>query len=422
MAHITDIIKYEGDGNALIWKHPCEDFNTKSQLIVHEGQEAIFFMDGQALDIFGPGRHTLETNNIPLVGKFLNRFTGGESPFHCEVYFVNKLQSLSEKWGTDNRVGYKDPRYNDIRVEIGASGELGIVVSNAKKILLNFVGTKKGISWSNGESGFAGDLYKILRFDIMNIVKSNIGEAIKQNDIDIVEVNSHLSTISNYIRTKLDTRFEDYGISFARFSVNNIVINKDANYEEILKLNKLALGGVVRGAETADIIDDLHNQALIQQEKDNLDAQLCHNNLENTMRLEEINRAVKLEEGKTQIALTKQAAEINSIKANSEAEQKFIKGQADIQLMQMHGYADAEIMSAKGSVQAMGSTFDGQMINFAAYGLNPNDIIECSHCKKIVFNGKYCMKCGKQLSIKCPKCENINLPDSLFCNKCGTKL
>ena len=90
MAKIADIIKYEGDNSTFIWKHPCEDFNSLTQLIVHESQEAIFFMNGQALDMFGAGRYTLETQNIPLIGKVLNKATDDKTPFHCEVYFINK--------------------------------------------------------------------------------------------------------------------------------------------------------------------------------------------------------------------------------------------------------------------------------------------------------------------------------------------
>lgn len=61
MAGIIQVIKYEGDNTTFIWKHPTEDFNLGSQLIVHESQRAIFFKDGQALDLFGPGRYTLST-------------------------------------------------------------------------------------------------------------------------------------------------------------------------------------------------------------------------------------------------------------------------------------------------------------------------------------------------------------------------
>ncbi|NLC26364.1 MAG: SPFH domain-containing protein, partial [Fastidiosipila sp.] len=100
MARIADVLKYEGDNSTFIWKHPIEDFNTTTQLIVHESQEAIFFLNGQALDLFGPGRHTLETQNIPLIRKYLNKPTGDETPFHCEVYFINMVQQMAIRWGT----------------------------------------------------------------------------------------------------------------------------------------------------------------------------------------------------------------------------------------------------------------------------------------------------------------------------------
>ena len=83
MPKFFDVIKYEGDNSTFIWKYPREDFNTLSQLIVHENQEAVFFMNGQALDLFGPGRYTLKTQNIPLLGRALRLASGGISPFHC---------------------------------------------------------------------------------------------------------------------------------------------------------------------------------------------------------------------------------------------------------------------------------------------------------------------------------------------------
>ena len=90
MSELISVIKYEGDNSTFIWKHPNEDFNSGTQLIVHESQEAIFFMNGKALDLFGPGRYTLESQNIPMIGKFFNRATGDVTPFHCEIYFINK--------------------------------------------------------------------------------------------------------------------------------------------------------------------------------------------------------------------------------------------------------------------------------------------------------------------------------------------
>ena len=82
---LASIIKYEGDNSVFIWKHPIEDFNYGSQLIVHESQEAIFFKDGQALDLFGPGRYTLETQQLPLLEKVYHLPTDTEGTFHSEV-------------------------------------------------------------------------------------------------------------------------------------------------------------------------------------------------------------------------------------------------------------------------------------------------------------------------------------------------
>ncbi len=141
MAQIAEVIKYEGDNSTFIWKHPSEDFNCFTQLIVHESQEAIFFMNGQALDLFGPGRYTLETQNIPIIGKLLNRVTGDQSPFHCEVYFINKTEQMGIKWGTDSKVQYIDPTYG-FPISIGVSGEMSLRAEDSRKLLLKLVGTE----------------------------------------------------------------------------------------------------------------------------------------------------------------------------------------------------------------------------------------------------------------------------------------
>lgn len=97
MAKIADIIRYEGDNGTFTRKRPCDDFNAMTQLIVHESQKVIFFMNGQALDLFGPDRHTLETQNIPKIGELMNRNTDGETPFHCEFYYINKTMQMAVK-------------------------------------------------------------------------------------------------------------------------------------------------------------------------------------------------------------------------------------------------------------------------------------------------------------------------------------
>ena len=92
---LFEIIRKEKEDGNLIWRYPKRNFNTLSQLIVQESQEALFFSNGKALDLFGPGKYTLSTNNIPLLRNFINIPTGGKSPFTCEVYFIDKRRSNS---------------------------------------------------------------------------------------------------------------------------------------------------------------------------------------------------------------------------------------------------------------------------------------------------------------------------------------
>ena len=106
---LASIIKYEGNNETLVWKHPIEDFNMGSQLIVHESQEAIFFKDGQALDLFGPGRYTLETQQLPILEKFYKLPTDTEGTFHSEVYYINLVTQMGIKWGTDSKVRLFEP-------------------------------------------------------------------------------------------------------------------------------------------------------------------------------------------------------------------------------------------------------------------------------------------------------------------------
>lgn len=226
---IADVIKYEGDNSTFIWKHPCEDFNSMTQLIVHESQEAIFFMNGQALDLFGAGRYTLETQNIPEIGRVLGRSTGDTTPFHCEVYFINKTVQMAIKWGTDSKVQYIEPTYG-FPISIGASGEMALRAEDSRKLLLKLVGTEDFLTQSK--------LVTLFRAFLMTRVKTYIAQVIKSKAINIFEIDEHLSEFSNEIHQLLIPDFEDYGIALDRFFVTTIVKpDGDRQYEKFKELH-----------------------------------------------------------------------------------------------------------------------------------------------------------------------------------------
>ena len=228
MGKEIEIIKYEGDNNTFIWKHLCEDFNSMTQLVVHESQEALFFMNGQALDLFGPGRYTLETENIPQIGKILNRRTGDTSPFHCEVYFINKAELMSIKWGTDSKVQYIEPTYG-FPLPIGASGEMRLRVSDSRKLLVKLVGTENFLSQQK--------LVGFFRAFLMTRVKTYIAQVMKASAINIFEIDEHLTAFSESIHKLLIQDFADYGVALERFLVTAIVKpDGDKQYEKFKEL------------------------------------------------------------------------------------------------------------------------------------------------------------------------------------------
>ena len=214
MAQIAEVIKYEGNNETFIWKHPCEDFNSLTQLIVHESQEAIFFLNGQALDLFGAGRYTLETQNIPMLGKYLNRTTGDKTPFHCEVYFINKTEQMSIKWGTDSKVTYVEPTYG-FPISIGASGEMSLRAADSRKLLLKLVGTENFLGQQK--------LVSFFRAFLMTRIKTYMAQYMKNNAVNIFEIDEHLTAFSHAMKELLVPDFADYGISLERFFVTNIV-------------------------------------------------------------------------------------------------------------------------------------------------------------------------------------------------------
>ena len=229
MAKIVDVIKYEGDNSTFIWKHPCEDFNTMTQLIVHESQEAIFFMNGQALDLFGAGRYTLETQNIPLIGKAMTIPTDGKTPFHCEVYFINKTEQMAIKWGTDSKVQFMEPTYN-FPISIGASGEMALRVDDSRKLLIKLVGTENYL----GQQG----LMTYFRAILMTKVKSYLAHVIREKKISIFEIDERLDEISQALHKMLQPDFLEYGVALERFFLTVIVKpDGDASYEKFKSLH-----------------------------------------------------------------------------------------------------------------------------------------------------------------------------------------
>lgn len=180
---IPTVIGYEGDSATLVWKHPMTDFVTGSQLIVHESQEAVFYRNGEALDSFDPGRHTLETGVLPMMDRLYRLPVHGRQ-FHAEVYFVNLATHMGIKWGTPSKVGLFDPA-TGLHVELGASGSFNLRVTDARRLLIRVVGTTGGLT---RQDVFDQNGTGYFRTIVMTQVKAQLAKVIKANRLNVLEL------------------------------------------------------------------------------------------------------------------------------------------------------------------------------------------------------------------------------------------
>ena len=215
---LFEVVKYDGEPGVFAWKYPNEELGTWTQLIVNESQEAVLFKEGRALDTFQSGRHKLETANIPFLRSIINIPFGGRSPFTAEVWFINKVDTLDIKWGTPSPIQLQDPKYS-VFVPIRARGQFGICIDNAKKFLVKLVGNLKSFDKITLSEFFKG-LY-------LTKAKDAISTFLIHNNLSVLEVNTYLDEMSEFIQQGLEPIFDDYGIKLLNFSVYDLSLPED---------------------------------------------------------------------------------------------------------------------------------------------------------------------------------------------------
>lgn len=210
---LLDLIQYEGDNENLVHHSQIEDFNSKSQLVVQESQEAIFFRDGQALDLFGPGRHTLTTQNLPLLRKVVGALFGGKTPYTCDVFFINKVCVMDIMWGTDSPISLEDPKYG-LLIGVRSNGTLALNVQDSRRFVVNVVGRLKDYSVDN--------VKKAIKGSIMTVIKNAIANAIAVENVSILEISAKLMDLSGKCLELINNELEFFGLSLKKFYINNI--------------------------------------------------------------------------------------------------------------------------------------------------------------------------------------------------------
>ena len=360
---LASVIKYEGDNETLVWKHPIEDFNLGSQLIVHESQEAIFYRDGQALDLFGAGRYTLETQQLPVLEKLYKLPTDTEGTFHSEVYYVNMATQMGIKWGTDSKVGMFDPG-SGLHIEIGASGDFNIRVVNSRKLLLKLVGTTGGLKQGQllGNSaqrtvalqagGIRAEVTQevgtkgFFRTMVMTQVKSFLASTIRENGISILEIDERLMDLSEALMAKLNPRLSEYGLEISEFFINRIVCD-DPNVQRLKEQY---------AQETLEMRDIKRKTRLTAAERDLIYEQKQNERTEKVMDAESDLQVAKLE------------ADAYRAKAAAEADEMLMKATAEAEEMKRKGYTYQQETARMVGMEAMQNGLTGNGTGGGAVG------------------------------------------------------
>jgi membrane protease subunit (stomatin/prohibitin family) len=217
MSQFMEVIEWvDATGDQIIRRYPPEgsaEIKMGAQLVVRENQAAIFFRDGKGLDVFGAGRHTLSTRNLPILTKVLSLPWGFSSPFRTEVYFVNLKIFTSMRWGTKDPVAFKDSRFGLIRLR--AFGVFTMQISQPLLFINTIVGSQGSFS--------ADDVEDYLREVIVSRLNDFLGETVES----LVELPRHYDEMAGAVKARLVGDFYKYGMELKDFYINRITPPED---------------------------------------------------------------------------------------------------------------------------------------------------------------------------------------------------
>lgn len=378
---VIDVVKWNAPNNVYAWKFPSEELSTWSQLIVSESQEAVLLLGGQMFGPFGPGRHTLSTENIPGLTSLIKIPLGGKSPFTAEVWFVSKTMPLDVKWGTSDPIQVMDPQFN-IMVPIRAYGQFGLQIDNTKKFLIKLTGTMSSFDRETMSSHFKGL--------ILTKTKTVIASCIIKSKVPVLQISASLNDISNILKDEISKEMSEFGIKTINFYVNSI--NVPENDPAVIKLKE----SLAKKAEM-NILGFNYQQE----------------------RSFDVLQGAAENPGSGQSGLMGAGIGLG-MGVGLGGSFGGMMGQMGQQL-QTTGVIICSSCNAQNPDKGKFCLSCGKSLMENHNASNPeSDLVECDKCKiKSKKGGKFCPNCGRDLFKKC-KCGKEILSGSKFCPDCGT--
>jgi excisionase family DNA binding protein len=248
MARIFDVIEYPNEmKDEIVHRFPetgIGDFRVGSQVIVRESQSAVFFRDGNALDVFGPGRHTIATANIPLLIDLIGKAFNDRTPFPAEVYFVSRREFANKKWGTPQPIIVRNPGMGLGVALLQGFGTYSFQVRDPQQFVTQIVGTQ-GVYQS-------AEIEDRLRTMLLSKLQDMLGETGAKNSVP--EIIGLTEEIGAGVRAKAQDDFEALGLTLKTFYVGNLKPS-DKSAEELRQMGMLDMATYTQ-LQAADAMRD----------------------------------------------------------------------------------------------------------------------------------------------------------------------
>lgn len=253
MPRLMEVIEYfDDEGNTMVVRMPSDgpaEIKWGAQLTVRESQTAVFFRDGKAQMVFGPGRHVLKTQNIPAITKFVTSFGyGPDSPFRAEVYFLNMKLFRNLKWGTKEPILFRDPELQMVRLR--SNGMFSIQIKEPPLFLNRMVGTQNIFH--------DDDIHDYLRSIVTSRLVNLLGEEVKS----IFDLPKYYDSLGATMKAILGDDFRACGLELVDFFINAITLPDDVQtiIDERTSMQAIGDMGTYMKFKTAKSIEEASKQ------------------------------------------------------------------------------------------------------------------------------------------------------------------
>jgi len=382
---LLDRVKFDGPPDVLVWKWPHDSLSLGAQVIVNESQEALFYKGGQALDLFGPGTHTLTTANLPFLQRLVNLPFGGKTPFSAEVYYVSKSIALGQNWGTKTPFMILDPRYR-VTIPLRAYGQFGLRVVNAREFVTQIAGASGGGTRGSASADLASKLFvgqitdfghekavnlvgttandtarNLLEALVLSSLQQSVGSLLVEQKLSVLDLPSQSLQLGKKTHELLQLNSQTFGLELVNFVIESI--NFDSKDESVQRLRAM-----LDEAARLDVMGDAFRR--------NVDFY------------------------------------------RTERQFNVLEGAAE------NGGAAGSVM---GAAMGIGMGFGvAAPAGALAKDSMAETVLKCRKCgASTPQSSKFCSSCGEtmqQNSVTCPGCSTLNPGSSKFCSNCGASM